>query len=48
MSEEKVSYRFVAENNVVIEIEPEEAQNRETEKRINKFMELIKKEKKED
>ena len=48
MSEEKVSYRFVAENNVVIETEPEEKQEKETEKRLNKFKELLERKKKED
>ena len=48
MSEEKVSYRIVTENNVVIEVEPK-AEQAEAEKRLKIItaMLLAKKEKEE-
>ena len=48
MSEEKVSYRIVTENNVVIEVEPREAQAEDTEKRLKKIQELLEAKKKEE
>ena len=40
MSEEKVSYRIVTENNIVIEVEPK-AEQAEAEKRLKEIAALL-------
>ncbi len=42
MSEEKVSYRIVTENNVVIEVEPKEAEAEKAKERLKMLHELLK------